>query len=207
MKNKFDLILNISVFVLGVVFIVLWSNGKGVFDLVSMAVGILFIVFSAWSLVALLVKRKDGVLPTKAVAWTSVPVVGSLALGIAMVAASSFFVEIFSYLFATMLIVGAIYKFWRIMSAKKTVDYPVWVFIIPSVVMVCGIVLFAVGIQIVQQWLALIVGIAFIDAANSLCGFLMCPRFSNTDCKTSVHDSLPMVVMMSSHKRARDVPT
>ena len=99
MKNKFDLILNISVFVLGVIFIVLWSNGKGVFDLVSMAVGILFIVFSAWSLVALLVKRKDGVLPTKAVAWTSVPVVGSLALGIAMVAASSFFVEIFSYLF------------------------------------------------------------------------------------------------------------
>ena len=50
MKNKFDLILNISVFVLGVIFIVLWSNGKGVFDLVSMAVGILFIVFSAWSL-------------------------------------------------------------------------------------------------------------------------------------------------------------
>lgn len=34
MKNKFDLILNISVFVLGVIFIVLWSNGKGVFDLV-----------------------------------------------------------------------------------------------------------------------------------------------------------------------------
>ena len=97
MKNKFDLILNISVFVLGVIFIVLWSNGKGVFDLVSMAVGILFIVFSAWSLVALLVKRKDGVLPTKAVAWTSVPVVGSLALGIAMVAASSFFVDIFIF--------------------------------------------------------------------------------------------------------------
>ena len=37
MKNKFDLILNISVFVLGVIFIVLWSNGKGVFDLVSMS--------------------------------------------------------------------------------------------------------------------------------------------------------------------------
>ena len=58
MKNKFDLILNISVFVLGVIFIVLWSNGKGVFDLVSMAVGILFIVFSAWSLVALLCQEK-----------------------------------------------------------------------------------------------------------------------------------------------------
>ena len=58
MKNKFDLILNISVFVLGVVFIVLWSNGKGVFDLVSMAVGILFIVFSAWSLVAFACQEK-----------------------------------------------------------------------------------------------------------------------------------------------------
>lgn len=189
MKNKFDLILNISVFVLGVIFIVLWSNGKGVFDLVSMAVGILFIVFSVWSLVALLVKRKDGVLPTKAVAWTSVPVVGSLALGIAMVAASSFFVEIFSYLFATMLIVGAIYKFWRIMSAKKTVDYPVWVFIIPSVVMVCGIVLFAVGIQIVQQWLALIVGIAFIVySLHSLLESVLFERLRSKRTKQNVED-------------------
>ena len=177
MKNKFDLILNISVFVLGVIFIVLWSNGKGVFDLVSMAVGILFIVFSAWSLVALLVKRKDGVLPTKAVAWTSVPVVGSLALGIAMVAASSFFVEIFSYLFATMLIVGAIYKFWRIMSAKKTVDYPVWVFIIPSVVMV------------VQQWLALIVGIAFIVySLHSLLESVLFERLRSKRTKQNVED-------------------
>ena len=180
MKNRFDLILNISVFVLGVIFIVLWSNGKGVFDLVSMAVGILFIVFSAWSLVAL---------PTKAVAWTSVPVVGSLALGIAMVAASSFFVEIFSYLFATMLIVGAIYKFWRIMSAKKTVDYPVWVFIIPSVVMVCGIVLFAVGIQIVQQWLALIVGIAFIVySLHSLLESVLFERLRSKRTKQNVED-------------------
>ena len=153
------------------------------FDLVSMAVGILFIVFSAWSLVALLVKRKDGVLPTKAVAWTSVPVVGSLALGIAMVAASSFFVEIFSYLFATMLIVGAIYKFWRIMSAKKTVDYPVWVFIIPSVVMVCGIVLFAVGIQIVQQWLAFIV-----YSLHSLLESVLFERLRSKRTKQNVED-------------------
>ena len=187
MKNKFDLILNISVFVLGVIFIVLWSNGKGVFDLVSMAVGILFIVFSAWSLVALLVKRKDGVLPTKAVAWTSVPVVGSLALGIAMVAASSFFVEIFSYLFATMLIVGAIYKFWRIMSAKKTVDYPVWVFIIPSVVMVCGIVLFAVVDNMSNGALALCDVSGSVDASlDKSCGSPACTSAASSSVRRSI---------------------
>lgn len=162
MKNKFNLILNVVVFVLGILFIVLWANGKGVFDLVSMAVGIMLVVFSAWSLVALLVKRKDGLLSGNAVLWSSVPVVGSLALGIAMIAASSFFVGVFSYLFATLLIVGAVYKFWEIMSARKNVDYPVWMFIIPSVVMACGIILFAIGIQVVQQWLALVVGVAFV---------------------------------------------
>jgi uncharacterized membrane protein YfcA len=102
---------------------------------------------------------------------------------------SGFFVEIFSYLFATMLIVGAIYKFWRIMSAKKTVDYPVWVFIIPSVVMVCGIVLFAVGIQIVQQWLALIVGIAFIVySLHSLLESVLFERLRSKRTKQNVED-------------------
>lgn len=189
MKSKFSLILNISVFVLGVLFIVLWANGMGVFDLVSMAVGALFIVFSAWSLVAMFVRAKDGLMPTQAAAWASLPIVGSLALGIAMVAASSFFVNIFSYLFATLLIIGAVYKFWEILSAKKTVNYPWWVYIVPSVVMVCGIVLFAIGIQIVQQILALIVGIAFIVySLHSLLEFALYKKQQPEQAKRNVED-------------------
>lgn len=189
MKSKFSLILNISVFLLGVLFIVLWSKGKGVFDLVSMAVGVLFIVFSAWSLVALLVRVKDGLLSSHTAIWASLPIVGSLALGIAMVAASSFFVSIFSYLFATLLIVGAVYKFWEILSAKKTVSYPWWVYIIPSVVMVCGIMLFAIGIQIVQQFLALIVGIAFIVySLHSLLEYVLYKKQQPKQAERNVED-------------------
>lgn len=189
MKSKFSLILNISVFLLGVLFIVLWSKGKGVFDLVSMAVGVLFIVFSAWSLVALFVRAKDGLMSSHAAAWASLPIVGSLALGIAMVAASSFFVGIFSYLFATLLIVGAVYKFWEILSARKTVSYPWWVYIIPSVVMVCGIMLFAIGIQIVQQFLALIVGIAFIVySLHSLLEYALYKKQQPKQAKRNVED-------------------
>ena len=108
--------------------------------------------------------------------------------------------EIFSYLFATMLIVGANYKFWRIMSAKKTVDYPVWVFIIPSVVMVCGIVLFAVGIQIVQQWLALIVGIAFIGySLHSLLDLSRLPPGGVTNrCTSRMTKSAPILCQCRS---------
>lgn len=189
MKSKFSLILNISVFVLGVLFIVLWANGKGVFDLVSMAVGVLFIVFSAWSLVALFVRVKDSLLSSHTAVWASLPIVGSLALGIAMVAASSFFVSIFAYLFATLLIVGAVYKFWEILSAKKTVSYPWWVYIIPSVVMICGIMLFAIGIQIVQQCLALIVGIAFIVySLHSLLEYSLYKKQQPKQAKRNVED-------------------
>ena len=75
------------------------------------------------------------------------------------------------------------------MSAKKTVDYPVWVFIIPSVVMVCGIVLFAVGIQIVQQWLALVVGIAFIAySLHSLLESVLFERLRSKRTKQNVED-------------------
>ena len=189
MKNKFNLILNAVVFVVGIIFIVLWANGKGVFDLASMSVGIILIVFSAWSLVSLLVKRKDGLLPSNAVLWSSVPIVGSLALGVAMVAASSFFVNIFSYLFATLLIVGAVYKFWNIMSARKEVDYPIWVFVVPSVVMACGIILLAVGIQAVQRWLALIVGIAFVVySLHSLLESVLFKKLQSTQNKHKTDD-------------------
>ena len=173
MKNKFSLILNLSVLALGIAFVALWAKGMGVFDLVSIVVGILFILFSSWSLVTTFVasrNQKETAAPDSGSMVVSlVPALGGLALGIAMVAASGFFVKILSYLFATLLIIGAIFKFWEIVSARKKVNYPVWVYILPSLLMVCGIVLFAVGIQIVQQWLALIVGIAFIAySVNSM---------------------------------------
>lgn len=173
MKNKFSLILNLSVLALGIAFVALWAKGMGVFDLVSIVVGILFVLFSSWSLVTTFVasrNQKEAASPDSGSMVVSlIPALGGLALGIAMVAASGFFVKILSYLFATLLIIGAIFKFWEIVSARKKVNYPVWVYILPSLLMVCGIVLFAVGIQIVQQWLALIVGIAFIAySVNSM---------------------------------------
>lgn len=189
MKNKFSVVFDLLLLAVGVLFVVLWANGKGVFDLVSIVVGIVIIVFSSWLSVALIAKFKDGLIQRGGLIGAGIPLVCSLALGIAMVAASQVFVGIFSYLSATLLIVGALYKFWEIFSVRKTVVLPFWVFIMPAIVMVCGIVLFAIGIQIVQQWLALIVGVAFIIyALHSIVELVLYKRLKSQSNKRNATD-------------------
>ncbi len=189
MKNKFSVALNLFALAIGVLFIVLWANGMGVFNLVSMVVGILIIVFSSWLTVAMIAKFKEGTIQRGGLIGGAIPLACSLVLGIAMVWASDVFVNIFSYLFATLLIIGAVYKFWEILSVKKTVAYPFWVFIMPAVLMACGIVLFAVGIKIVQQWLALIVGIAFVVfALHSLVEYALYRHIKSASAKRDATD-------------------
>lgn len=163
MGKKFNLILNICIFAIGVAFIALWKHDKGVFNIMSIAGGILLILFSSCTLIATFTRNKPadtaGQLP---VALTIVPAVGCLVLGIAMIAANNFFVELLSYLCAALLIIVALYKYWVFFTIRKTLKTPFWTIIIPSIIMVCGIVILAIGIQEVQKFLALIIGVAFV---------------------------------------------
>lgn len=173
MTSKFTFLLNIFAFVVGVLFIVLFCNGVGAFEVFSVILGISFILISCFSLISMFAKEKADFVPERRTNWMIIPDVGGLILGIVLVAAHEFFAEFLSAVFAVLLIVGAIYKLWGLYAIRKTVVYPKWFYIVPTVIFICGIVLFTIGINAVQKVLSLIIGIAFVAyAVNSLLEYI-----------------------------------
>lgn len=170
MKGKYSLGVNVLVFVAGLLFVVLYFKGKGVFELVSIILGITFILTSCLSLISILTKERSYRREESAVSWwRMLPDAGGLALGVLLVAANEFFAKSLAFIFATLLIIGALYKFWGLLSVRKTIVYPKWFYVIPSLILICGIVLFSIGIDAIQGVLSLIIGIAFIAySINSL---------------------------------------
>ncbi len=179
MENKYALQLNLFVFLAGLLFVILFYNGGGVFNLVSIILGIMFLLPSGMGIIAILRERSKGGVPVSF--WTLVPVVGGLVLGVVLVAMNEFFADILSYVFAALLIIGAAYKLIGMLAIRRRLVYPVWFYIIPLLIMACGIVLLALGIQIVQKWLSLIVGIAFMAyALNSVFEYIVYRKYKKT---------------------------
>lgn len=167
--GKFTLLLNLFVFMAGVLFIILYVNGEEVFGLVSIVAGITLILTGCISAVSFVLGNSRLPEGEKRSMWNVLPVVGSILFGVVLVAASGFFADAISYVFAALLIVGAVYKFWVLLAVRKRIRYPKWIYAIPAIILTCGVVLFAIGINEVQKVLSLIVGIAFIIyAVNSL---------------------------------------
>ncbi len=186
MKNrfgKFTLMLNLFVLLAGVLFIVLYVvYDKGVFNLVSIVAGITFMLSGGISFASFLLEGRFSDNREKQRGWWNiVPILGGVLLGVALVAANEFFAEFISYIFAILLVIGAAYKFWFLLAFRKSVIFPKWFFIIPTIILVCGIVLFAIGINELQKVLSLIVGIAFVAyALNSIFEYVAYKKCSGT---------------------------
>lgn len=182
MKSKFSLIYNLVIFFVGVLFIVLWANDMKVFELVSQGLGIAFVVLGSLAMTAFFVRRsnkKEAQL--KQSLWALVPQVASLILGLALIFAAGAFADAFSLFFALLLIVAAVMKFWILFAARRVVALPWWLFVMPVLVMVCGIVLLAMGLDKVGILLSLIVGIVFVVySVHSLVEYLIYSSLEKT---------------------------
>ena len=182
MKSKFSLIYNLVIFFVGVLFIVLWANDMKVFELVSQGLGIAFVVLASLAMTALFVRRSnEKEAQLKQSLWALVPQVASLILGLALIFAAGAFADAFSLFFALLLIVAAVMKFWILFAARRVVALPWWLFVMPVLVMVCGIVLLAMGLDKVGILLSLIVGIVFVVySVHSLVEYLIYSSLEKT---------------------------
>ena len=153
MKSKFSLIYNLVIFFIGVLFIVLWANDMKVFELVSQGLGIAFVVLGSLAMTAFFVRRSnEKEAQLKQSLWALVPQVASLILGLAL-----------------------------IFAARRVVALPWWLFVMPVLVMVCGIVLLAMGLDKVGILLSLIVGIVFVVySVHSLVEYLIYSSLEKT---------------------------
>ncbi len=184
MNNRLSLISNIFIFAAGLILILTHSQAR-IFETIIIIIGILFIVPGCLALVALLSRKAQGKINTLAL----VPVAGGLLLGIALVAAPAFFVEVLSYTFAVLIIVGAIVKFWTLFSVGRMVKFPVWLYVVPTLMLICGIVILLTDVRTIESVLVLITGISFVAySANSLLEYISARRYKKSHPSVDVPD-------------------
>lgn len=176
MNNRLTLISNIFVFIAGLILILMHSQAR-IFETIIIIIGVMFIVPGCLSIVALLSRGNMGKVNMLAL----MPVVGGLLLGIALVAAPAFFVGVLSYTFAVLIIAGSLVKFWMLFSMGRSVKMPLWLYVVPALMLVCGIVILLTDIRTIESVLVLITGIAFVVySANSLMEYLAVRRYKKS---------------------------
>lgn len=160
MKKWISILINSLVFLTGLILVMLNSRAK-VLETVVVIFGILIIVPSLITLISIFSKKIAGQFGMLAL----LPTVGSLILGIVLVCNPSLFVSLLVYLFAAILLLIGIYDLWRLISTDNNTRYALAFYVVPILLIIGGVVLFAVDVETVESMLVLITGIGLM-----LCG-------------------------------------
>ena len=160
MKKWISILINSLVFLTGLILVMLNSRAK-VLETVVVIFGILIIVPSLITLISIFSKKIAGQFGMLAL----LPTVGSLILGIVLVCNPSLFVSLLVYLFAAILLLIGIYDLWRLISTDNNTRYALAFYVVPILLIIGGVVLFAVDVETVESMLVLIAGIGLM-----LCG-------------------------------------
>ena len=170
MKTGNNWLTILIVFVVGVLLIV-WHQRVDILSWIVMAVGLMLIIPSLYSLISALVRKKDEANIThSASSSTIIASVGALALGIWMVVTPGFFVGLLAYIFGAILILYGIFHIVTIGFWARPFVLPGWMYIIPVLMIGAGVVILCTSVRTIQSTVVLITGIALVaSAVNSLC--------------------------------------
>lgn len=170
MKTGNNWLTILIVFVVGVLLIV-WHQRVDILSWIVMAVGLMLIIPSLYSLISALVRKKDDANIThSASSSTIIASVGALALGIWMVVTPGFFVGLLAYIFGAILILYGIFHIVTIGFWARPFVLPGWMYIIPVLMIGAGVVILCTSVRTIQSTVVLITGIALVaSAVNSLC--------------------------------------
>lgn len=140
MKSKVTLVLtNVIMLALGVV-LVAFSGDERMAEMIAMALGVLFLAPSLFSLIMLFfvnVAPDDSRYNPR---YNLLPVIGGLSFGVVIVLKAALFVPLLKYLFAVLLIVGGLYYVFYLAFARYRVIVPSWYYVLPCAVTVSGLV-------------------------------------------------------------------
>lgn len=166
MNSKGNILTSTLLLVVGVALIALY-NKVDLFAWIVIAIGILFIVPSLYNLILLIVSKRENMKMTRTPGVISS--VGGLCLGICMLLEPNIFAGILVYLFASLLVVGGISQIALIAYGTAPLKAPMWMYIVPAITAIAGVVMLCTSIKDIQSVAVLITGIAFvITAINSL---------------------------------------
>lgn len=168
MNTKSNIVTNILILIVGVVFIFMQSR-QDVLHAIVLILGILFIAASVINLLMLFMGKTHpsgssgriaGVLASGA----------ALALGIWMVVSPGDIINVIVYAFAVLLILGGLYHIYVLAYGYRPLRFPGWLYIFPALLVIAGVTMLVIGGPQMQNYIVLITGIAMVVFA--VCSFL-----------------------------------
>lgn len=129
-------------------------------------VGVMFAIPGICGLIEALAGRNKGK------GGAAVPVLaslGSLIIGVIMIVCPVPFETVFVYFLAAVLILGGIWHIWVLAVGVRPLTLPAWLYVLPVLVAVAGIVILVTPVRETESVFTLIAGIALVCiAANGL---------------------------------------
>lgn len=162
MNTKSALITNLIILAVGILLII--YHNSNVISTIIVITGVAFIVASLFNL-AMLIKRNRSTNASPATQHvnTSIGIIASLGgigLGAWMAISPASLVSIVVYLFAALLVVAGLYNIIMLFLKHKSMPIPLWLYILPALMAIAGIVILCTDIKTIESTAVLITGIA-----------------------------------------------
>lgn len=117
-------------------------------------------------------KPAEGEAPDRYKVPTLIACFGCAVLGLTMIFAAGAFVNILRWVFAFLLVASGLQQIIMLLLIRRTAKLSIWFYLVPTLVVVAGVVLATVSLQQIEEVVALITGISLLAAGvNGIIGF------------------------------------
>lgn len=172
MNSKHSLLTSLTVFVVGIIFIIL-HNHIGILPALVVILGVMFILPGLYNLVCVIAGRGRFGAPGASRASAGIAAVAAIGLGLWMVVSPEFFVGLIAYVFAAVLVFIAVYQIIDLAYWSRPIIMPGYLYILPVLTLIAGIVILCTSVRTLNNVFVLITGICLVAAGlNSLLEYM-----------------------------------
>lgn len=152
------------------VLLIIWHTKLDILSWVMIAVGVMFLIPSVYSLIASLSSRKKlkaaGQQPSAMGSGSSIlAAIAGCGLGIWMIVDPGFFVGLTAYLFAIILIAYGVFQILLVGYWSRPYKLPVLFYIVPVLLIAGGVVILCTTVRTMNSVAVLITGILLVASA------------------------------------------
>ena len=169
MNLRSNIVANLLILAVGILLIV-FCNGN-VLSTLIIIIGIAFIIPCLANIIMILTRKekdKEGNNINRSKASFASGVIASLGgigLGTWMVISPESLMGIMVYLFAAMLVIAGLYNIIMLAFGHRPVKFPLWMYILPTLMIIAGIIILCTDIKSIESTVVLITGIAMVAFA------------------------------------------
>ena len=167
-KRSSGFLVNTFVFLAGLLLTLLYDEAR-LMESVVIVAGVMFLVPSVIALVLMMAQASKTAAgeyadePRAGIGNGGVlPLLGGICFGLSLILRPLLFVEILSYIFAAVLLLGGVYHIVVLSITSRKVGVSLWLYLLPLLVAVAGFVLLITDVRTVEKWVNLITGISLM---------------------------------------------